>query len=145
MKNSGSGPIEQVSAMPVFFKYASALRATYRGSRLNSLPVTGSTTFAITLIVGLTKNGSIAAVAASGIASMSDSWMPIQPRIDEPSKPRPSVKVSASHRSMGKEQCCQLPSMSTNLRSTMSASCFLASLKKSSDAICRLPSVRPEA
>src|SRR5262249_33781796 len=36
---------------------------------------------------------------------------------------------------MGNEQCCQLPSMSTNFRSIISASCFLASAKKSSGVI----------
>ena len=85
------------------------------------LPVTGSTMFAMTLTVGLAKNGSSRAVSATGTASMSDSWIPIQPRIDEPSKPRPSSKVSASRCSTGNEQCCQLPSRSTNFRSTISA------------------------
>ena len=61
--------------------------------------------------------------------------MPIQPRIDEPSNPRPSVNVSLSRCSRGNEQCCQLPSMSTNFRSTISASCFLAKAKKSSGVI----------
>ena len=74
---------------------------------MKSLPVIGSTMLAMTLTVGLAKNGSRRAVAGSGIASMSDSLMPIQPRIDEPSKPRPSSNVSSSQRSMGKEQCCQ--------------------------------------
>src|SRR5215510_8241061 len=36
---------------------------------------------------------------------------------------------------IGNEQCCQLPSMSTNFRSIISASCFLASAKKSSGVI----------
>jgi hypothetical protein len=52
---------------------------------------------------------------------MSDSWMPIQPRIDEPSNPTPSSKVPSSSVSTGYEQCCQLPSMSTNFRSIISA------------------------
>ena len=90
---------------------------------------------AMTLMVGLAKNGSSRAVSASGTASMSDSWIPIQPRIEEPSNPSPSVNVSVFRCSMGKEQCCQLPSMSTNFRSTISASCFLASAKKSSGVI----------
>src|SRR4030095_8586966 len=57
--------------------------------------------------------------------------MPIQPRIDEPSNPRPSSKVPSSSVSTGNEQCCQLPSMSTNFRSTISAWFFLAYAKKS--------------
>src|SRR4029450_513818 len=58
--------------------------------------------------------------------------MPIHPRMDDPSKPRPSSNVSLSRCSIGNEQCCQLPSMSTNFTSTISASCFFAYEKKSS-------------
>ena len=57
--------------------------------------------------------------------------MPIQPRIEEPSKPRPSLNVPSSQVSIGKEQCCQCPSMSTNFRSTISAWCFFAKMKTS--------------
>src|SRR5262245_46262718 len=85
----------------------------------------------MTLTVGFAKNGSRRAVVGSGTAIMSDSWMPIQPRIDEPSNPRPSSKVSSSSVSTGNEQCCQLPSMSTNFRSTISAWFFLAYVKNS--------------
>ncbi len=126
MKNSGSGPMKQVSAIPDCFRCSSALRATWRGSRVNSFRLMGSTTLAITLTVGFAKNGSMRPVAGSGTAIMSDSWMPIQPRIDEPSNPRPSSKVPSSSTSTGNEQCCQLPSMSTNFRSTISAWFFLA-------------------
>jgi hypothetical protein len=73
MKNSGSGPMKHVSARPVSFRNASALRAMWRGSREKSFPVTGSTTLAMTLIVGRLKNGSMQPVSGSGIASMSDS------------------------------------------------------------------------
>src|SRR6185503_17074054 len=113
------------------FRYSSALRATWRGSRVNSFRLSGSTTLAITLTVGLAKKGSRRAVAGSGTAIMSDSWMPIQPRIDEPSNPRPSSKVPSSSVSTGNEQCCQLPSRSTNFRSTISARFFLAYAKNS--------------
>ena len=44
-----------------------------RGSRVNGCPLTGSTMLAMTLMVGLAKNGSRRAVPASGTASMSDS------------------------------------------------------------------------
>src|SRR5436190_1644342 len=57
--------------------------------------------------------------------------MPIHPRIEEPSKPRPSLNVSSFHKSIGNEQCCQVPSMSTNFRSTISAERFLAKSKNS--------------
>src|SRR4029450_7638736 len=63
--------------------------------------------------------------------------MPIQPRIDDPSKPSPSLNVSLSHKSTGKEQCCQVPSMSTNLRSTISALFFFARAKNSSAVMAR--------
>jgi len=96
MKNSGSGPMKQVSATPEAFRYASAFFAMCRGSRVNSLPLTGSTMLAMTLMVGFSKNGSRRVVSASGTASMSDSWMPIHPRIDDPSNPRPSLNVSLS-------------------------------------------------
>ena len=52
---------------------------------------------------------------------MSDSEMPFQPRIDEPSKPRPSSKASSSIADSGSETCCQVPSRSVNLRSTIFA------------------------
>src|SRR5215470_3618940 len=41
--------------MPDSFRNASALRAIWRGSRLKSLPVTGSTMFAMTLSVGIAE------------------------------------------------------------------------------------------
>src|SRR5436190_22696889 len=59
--------------------------------------------------------------------------------MEDQSNPRPSLKVSGSQRSNGNEQCCHVPSMSTNFRSTMSAWCFLASEKKSSGFIAAVP------
>src|SRR5262245_8459084 len=100
-----------------------------RGSRVKSSWVIGSTTSAITLTVGSAKNGSSLAVEASGTASMSDSWMPCHPRIEDPSKPTPSTNVPSSHVSIGNEQCCHVPSMSTNFRSTISAPAFFANAK----------------
>src|SRR5436305_4754706 len=60
------------------------------------------------------------AVVASGISSMSDSWISWNPRIDEPSKPSPASKSSASRARSGRLMCCQVPGRSTNLRSTIS-------------------------
>ena len=93
--------------------------------------VIGSKMSAVTLIVGRAKNGSIAAVSACGIASMSDMWMSCQPRIDEPSNPTPSSNVPSSHVSIGNEQCCHEPKKSMNFRSTIWASFFFASSKNS--------------
>ena len=86
---------------------------------------------AITLTVGSRKNGSITVVSGSGMASMSDTLIFCQPRIDDPSNPTPSSKVPTSQVSIGKEQCCQVPRRSVNFRSTMRALCFLAKSKNS--------------
>jgi hypothetical protein len=71
--------------------------------------------------VGSEVNGSRTAEAASGRRSMSLSAIPCQPRIEEPSKPIPSAKAAASRARTGTVMCCQLPSRSQNLRSTILA------------------------
>src|SRR5712692_172673 len=76
--------------------------------------------------VGTAQNGSINAVAGSGMASMSEASMDFQPRMEEPSKPRPSVKDSSLSSSIGQLKCCQVPKVSTNLMSNILAACFLA-------------------
>ena len=50
---------------------------------------------------------------------MSDSLIACQPRMLEPSKPRPSSNMPASNSSAGIEKCCQVPGKSTNLKSTI--------------------------
>src|ERR1700733_10851131 len=69
------------------------------------------------LMVVSSKNGSMTAVAASGIRIMSDSLIPFQPAIEEPSNIFPSVNRSASTRRAGMETCCSLPRVSVNRRS----------------------------
>src|SRR6059036_3365146 len=76
--------------------------------------------------VGTAQKGSMKAVAASGMASMSEASMDFQPRMDEPSKPRPSVKDSSDSSEVGTLKCCQVPKVSTNLMSTILAPCCLA-------------------
>src|SRR5215207_97222 len=76
--------------------------------------------------VGTAQNGSMNAVTGSGMASMSDASMDFQPRMDEPSKPKPSLKTSSVSSPMGQLKCCQVPKVSTNLMSTILAPCFLA-------------------
>src|SRR6266566_2389806 len=76
--------------------------------------------------VGTAQNGSMKALAGSGIASMSEASMDFQPRIDEPSKPNPSLKDSSLSSSMGQLKCCQVPKVSTNLMSNILAPCRLA-------------------
>src|SRR5512135_2599628 len=77
--------------------------------------------------VGTAQNGSMKAVTGSGMASMSEASIDFQPRMDEPSKPRPSVKISSVSSATGQEKCCQVPKVSTNLMSIILAPDFLAS------------------
>ena len=49
---------------------------------------------------------------------MSDSLISWKPRIDEPSKPMPSLKSSSVKSSTGIEKCCHRPGRSMNLKST---------------------------
>src|SRR6266446_5721823 len=76
--------------------------------------------------VGTAQNGSMKALAGSGMASMSEASMDFQPRIDEPSKPRPSEKDSSLSSSIGQLKCCQVPKVSTNLMSNILAPCLAA-------------------
>src|SRR6185503_13985393 len=71
-------------------------------------------------------NGSMKAVDGSGMASMSEASMDFQPRIEEPSKPRPSLKAASFNSLKGKVKCCQVPKVSTNFTSTILAAAFLA-------------------
>src|SRR5438874_1307961 len=73
--------------------------------------------------VGSAQNGSITAVAGSGITSMSLAWIGCQPRIDEPSNPRPSSNTASSISLGGTVKCCQIPKKSLNLKSTATAFC----------------------
>src|SRR5437879_2402416 len=76
--------------------------------------------------VGSTMKGSINALLGSGMASMSEASMLFQPRIEEPSKPRPSLKISSVSSRMGQLKCCQVPKVSTNLISIILAPLFFA-------------------
>src|SRR5512132_1390252 len=77
--------------------------------------------------VGTAQNGSIKAVLGSGMASMSEASMDFHPRMEEPSKPKPSANTSSLNSAMGQLKCCQVPKVSTNLMSTILAPCFFAS------------------
>src|ERR1039458_1940748 len=81
----------------------------------------------VRLRVGTAQNGSMNAVAGSGIASMSEASMLFQPRMEEPSKPSPSEKESSFNSATGMLKCCQVPKVSTNLMSTIFAPVFFAS------------------
>src|SRR3989442_1502470 len=80
-----------------------------RGSRVYALPVTGSLTLQISTIVGTAVKGSIWADVGSGISSMSDSSIDWNPRIEEPSNPRPFSKMSSLSSDTGIEKCCHRP------------------------------------
>ncbi len=72
----------------------------------------------IMLIVGSFVNGSSTAVSGCGTRIMSLSLMACQPRMLEPSKPRPSSKMSSVSLFAGMVKCCQMPGKSMNRRST---------------------------
>src|SRR4051794_26525092 len=50
---------------------------------------------------------------------MSDSWMAWNPRIDEPSKARPSSKTDWSNEDTGTVKCCMMPGRSQKRTSTI--------------------------
>ncbi len=131
-KNSHSGPKHAVSAMPDRDRCSSASRATRLGSRAYGSRVSGSAISQTNETVGSAAKGSTIAVAGSGMSSMSDSSIPCQPRIDEPSNPRPSANESISSARMGIVTCCHVPSRSQNLRSTIFAFVSSAQLRASS-------------
>src|SRR6266568_529507 len=87
----------------------------------------GSTTSHVSESVGTCRHGSTNALAGSGRSSMSLSLIAGKPRIDEPSNPKPSLKVSSSSSFNGVEKCCQVPGKSVKRTST---TCTPASLAR---------------
>src|SRR5580658_6278527 len=81
------------------------------------------------------------AVAGSGIKIMSDSLMPFQPAIDEPSNILPSLKKPSSTRRVGTVTCCSLPIVSVKRRSANLASFSLINLRTSAGIMCVLAKV----
>src|SRR5690606_10023288 len=80
-------------------------------------------------------------VSGSGISSMSDSLMPFQPAIEEPSNILPSSNSESSTMLTGKVTCCCMPRMSTNRRSTNSTLLSLISFSTFSTDIAVQPRV----
>src|SRR6266480_877980 len=68
--------------------------------------------------VGSALKISIQAVLGSGMTSMSDALITFQPRMLDPSKPSPSVKMSSLYSLSVVVKCCQVPGRSVNLKST---------------------------
>src|SRR6266853_6427605 len=89
-----------------------------RGSRSYGSRVIGSTIVQMRLSVGSALKMSIQAVVGSGMTSMSDALITFHPRMLEPSKPIPSVKMSSLYSVRVVVKCCQVPGRSVNLKST---------------------------
>src|ERR1700736_2715788 len=89
------------------------------------------------------------AVAGSGIKIMSDSLMPFQPAIDEPSNILPSLKKPSSTKRVGMVTWCSLPIVSVKRRSANFASFSLINFRTSAGVMCVLaglaiwPGLRP--
>src|SRR5277367_1220261 len=81
------------------------------------------------------------AVAGSGIKIMSDSLIPFQPAIDEPSNILPSLKKPSSTNRVGMVTWCSLPIVSVKRRSANFASFSLINFKTSAGVICVLAGV----
>src|SRR3954462_7075733 len=117
--------------MPVDLRYFSALRAMLRGSREYGSLVIGSMMLQVSDTVGMLQNGSMRAVPGSGTISMSEALIGCQPRIDEPSRPKPSSNDSSLSCEMVTVVCCQMPGRSMNFRSTILTPFFSANLMTS--------------
>ena len=74
----------------------------------------------LTISVLRTRKGSSRALVGSGSSSMSDSWICWKPRIEEPSKPSPSVNTLRSKDPTGTVKCCITPGRSQKRTSTIS-------------------------
>src|SRR5580700_6524856 len=89
------------------------------------------------------------AVAGSGIKIMSDSLIPFQPAIEEPSNILPSLKKPSSTRRVGMVTWCSLPIVSVNRRSANFASFSVINFRTSAGVIgvlafrCYGPERRP--
>src|ERR1700732_3739642 len=71
---------------------------------------------------------------------MSDSLMPFQPAIDEPSNILPSLKKPSSTKRVGMDTCCSLPIVSVKRRSANLASLSLINFRTSAGVMCVLAS-----
>src|SRR5919112_5275710 len=86
----------------------------------------------LTTSVFAERNGSRYAVVGSGNSDMSDSWIAWKPRIDEPSKLRPSSNTDWSNEETGTVKCCITPGKSQNRTSTISTPSSLMYFSSSS-------------
>ncbi len=80
-------------------------------------------------MVDWAKKGSMWAVSASGISTMSDSLIAFQPAMEEPSNMTPSANMSSSTSTTSIVTCCILPFGSVKRRSTNFTSLSLICLR----------------
>src|SRR6187431_1193269 len=107
--------------------------------------VEGSSTSQRMISVVPSKNGSSTAVLESGMSTMSDSLMPFQPAIEEPSNILPSSKKLWSTVCAGTVTCCSLPRVSVKRRSTYLTSFSFNMLRTSAAVVMRSPPVNSES
>src|SRR3954463_9138845 len=69
---------------------------------------------------------------------MSDSWICWNPRIDEPSRLRPSVTKFSPNLDAGKVKCCITPGRSQN-RTSMNWTSFFLMYERTSSALLNMP------
>ena len=101
------------------------MAATERGSREKTSSVKGSTMEKLITSVFCSRKGSRKAVVTSGTSFISDSWIAVNPRIEEPSNMRPLTRASALNSLAGMVKCCMTPGRSqkrTSMRTTSSLS-----------------------
>src|SRR5438093_4814927 len=109
-----------MSAMPDLRRCSSAFLAMKRVSRVYGSREIGSITSQIRNRVLCERTGSMVAESGSGMSSMSLSSIDWNPRMLEPSNPRPSLKLSTSSSPNGRLKCCHVPGRSTKRTSTTS-------------------------
>jgi hypothetical protein len=126
MKNSGSGPKYEMSPIPVCLRYCSAFRAIWRGSSSVRLVGDGVRDVADQRQRGLLDEGIDHRAVGVGMKVMSDSLIAFQPRMELPSKLKPSVNESSVSLWIGMVVCCHWPRRSTNLKSTSLTPFFFA-------------------
>src|SRR3954463_15216243 len=78
------------------------------------------------------RNGSRYDVVGSGNSDMSDSWIAWKPRIEDPSKLRPSSKTDWVNEETGTVKCCMTPGRSQKRTSTISTFSSLTYFRRSS-------------
>ena len=100
------------------------MAAIDRGSREKRSSVNGSTIEKLMMSVRSLRKGSRYAVVTSGTSFMSDSWIAVKPRIEDPSNISPSARASSLKASTGIVKCCMAPGRSQKRTSTSATSSF---------------------